>query len=220
MSEASLVHASGAAPYIAPAQSGPTTSLPSPDPSVGDGSPAPARARLLEHRLAAAPFVLGVVVLAFAQLPIDRALVDAFTAAVLVVLSAIDIERRIIPNRIILPAAGVVLVMQAALFPGEALDSALAAVVAALVLFAPRLFGRAWMGMGDVKLALLLGAALGWGVVGAVLLGFLCTFPVALLVLIRGGLGARRTMIPFGPFLALGALIVMFGPHFAGLATN
>jgi prepilin signal peptidase PulO-like enzyme (type II secretory pathway) len=53
-----------------------------------------------------------------------------------------------------------------------------------------------------------------------VLLGFLCTVPVSLLLLVRGGLGARRAMIPFGPFLALGALIVLFGPHLAGLPTN
>ena len=84
----------------------------------------------------------------------------------------------------------------------------------------PQLLGRAWMGMGDVKLALLLGAALGWGVVGAVLMAFLCTLPGDLLVLIRHGMAARKTTIPFGPFLALGALIVLFGPYLAGLSTS
>ncbi len=188
--------------------------------AVADSTTAPAAGRLLRHRAAVAPFLVGVVVLAFVTLPLDRAVVAAFTAAVLVVLSAIDIERRVIPNRIVLPATGVVLALQVALFTGQALESALVAILAALVLMIPQFFNRSWMGMGDVKLALLLGAALGWGVVGAVLLGFLCTFPVAVLVLIRGGMAARKTTIPFGPFLALGALIVLFGPHLAGLPTS
>jgi leader peptidase (prepilin peptidase)/N-methyltransferase len=167
-----------------------------------------------------APFVAGVVALAFATLPLDRAVVAAFVAAVLVLLSAIDIERRVIPNRIVLPATGIVLVAQIALFPGQALQWTLAAILAALALMVPQLLGRSWMGMGDVKLALLLGATLGWGVVGAVLIAFLCTLPVSVLVLIRGGMAARKTAIPFGPFLALGALIVLFGPHLLGLPTS
>jgi leader peptidase (prepilin peptidase)/N-methyltransferase len=176
--------------------------------------------RLLRSRATLAPFVIAAIAVAFATLPLDRAVVAAFTAAVLVVLSAIDIERRIIPNRIVLPAAGIVLVAQIALFPSHALEWMLAAILAALVLAIPALVNPAWMGMGDVKLALLLGAALGWGVVGAVLIAFLCTFPVAVFVLIRDGRGARGATIPFGPFLSLGGLIVLFGPHLAGLPTT
>jgi prepilin signal peptidase PulO-like enzyme (type II secretory pathway) len=174
--------------------------------------------RLPRTPLIAAPLVVGVVVLAFTTLGLDRAIVAAFTSAVLVVLSTIDIQRRIIPNRIVLPAAAVVWVMQIALFPGQALEWTLAAILAALALFIPQLLGRSWMGMGDVKLALLIGAALGWGVVGAVLLAFLCTAPVSIVVLIRGGMAARKTSIPFGPFLSLGALLVFYGPHLLDLA--
>jgi prepilin signal peptidase PulO-like enzyme (type II secretory pathway) len=83
----------------------------------------------------------------------------------------------------------------------------------------PQLIVRNWMGMGDVKLGLLLGAALGWGVLGAVLLAFVCVLPVALIVLLRGGVAARKTTIPFGPFLSLGALIILFGPELAGLTS-
>jgi leader peptidase (prepilin peptidase)/N-methyltransferase len=68
------------------------------------------------------------------------------------------------------------------------------------------------MGMGDVKLALLLGVGLGWDVFGALIVAFLCVLPVALLILLRGGMAARKTTIPFGPFLSLGGLIVLFGP--------
>jgi len=146
--------------------------------------------------------------------------VAAFAATVLIVLSAIDLERRIIPNRIVIPAAGIVLVAQIVLFPGQASEWVLAAVLSALVLMIPQLLGRSWMGMGDVKLALLLGATLGWGVLGAVFLAFLCVFPVALVLLIRHGSEARKMTIPFGPFLALGALIILFAPHLAGFPTS
>jgi leader peptidase (prepilin peptidase)/N-methyltransferase len=181
--------------------------------------PAGAEGRLLRSPASVSPFVLVIVALAFATLPLDRAVVAAFAGSTLVVLSAIDIERGIIPNRIVLPAAAIVLVAQLALFPGQASEWALAAVLAALALMLPQLLGRSWMGMGDVKLALLLGATLGWGVLGAVLIAFVCTFPVAVLVLLRGGIAARKTTIPFGPFLALGALIVLFGSHLSDLAS-
>jgi leader peptidase (prepilin peptidase)/N-methyltransferase len=183
-------------------------------------APADTRGRLLRPSAVAAPFVGVVVALAFATLPLDRAVVAAFAGAVLVILSVIDIQRGVIPNRIVVPAAGIVLVAQIALFPGQALEWTLAAILAALALMIPQLLGRSWMGMGDVKLALLLGATLGWGVIGAVLIAFLCSFPVSVVVLIRDGMSARKATIPFGPFLSLGALIVMFAPHLAGLSTS
>jgi leader peptidase (prepilin peptidase)/N-methyltransferase len=129
---------------------------------------------------------------------------------VLIVLSAIDLQRGIIPNRIVLPAAAIVLVAQVVLFPDRASEWVLAPIVAALVLMIPQLLRRTWMGMGDVKLALLLGATLGWAVLGALFLAFLCVFPVALALLIRHGSAARKMTIPFGPFMSLGALIVLF----------
>jgi leader peptidase (prepilin peptidase)/N-methyltransferase len=172
--------------------------------------------RLLQNPAPAAVVALAVVVLAFAALPLDHALVAAVTGATLVVVSAIDIERGIIPNRIVLPAAAIVLVAQIALFPGRAGEWALAAILAALFFLIPNVLSRKMMGMGDVKLALLLGAALGWQVVGAVALAFLCVFPVALLALARGGLAARKATIPFGPFLSLGALIMLFVPYLTG----
>lgn len=154
-----------------------------------------------------------LVVLSFAVMSPAHALVCAATSATLVVLSAVDIERGIIPNRIVLPAAAGVLVAQIALFPGHAVEWLLAALLAALFFIVPHLLSRSSVGMGDVKLALLLGAALGWQVAGAVVLAFVCVFPVALVALFRGGMAARKTTLPFGPFLSLGAVIVLFGPH-------
>jgi prepilin signal peptidase PulO-like enzyme (type II secretory pathway) len=164
--------------------------------------------------------VAAVVLLAFASLPFDEAVVAAFAGAVMVVLAGIDIDRGIIPNRIVLPAAGIVLLAQIALFPDRAGEWVLAALLAMTAFAIPQVLGRAWMGMGDAKLALLLGATLGRGVLGAVLIAFVCVFPVALAVLVHDGITARKRTIPFGPFLSLGGLIVLFGPHLAGLPTG
>src|SRR5207302_4415533 len=119
-----------------------------------------------------------------------------------VVLAAIDVQRGLLPTRIVLPASGLILLGDVVLFPNRAQEWVLAGLVAAVVLAIPPLLGRAWMGMGDAKLALLLGVGLGWGVFGALLVGFLCVFPAAVLVLLRGGIAARKATVPFGPFLA------------------
>jgi leader peptidase (prepilin peptidase)/N-methyltransferase len=81
----------------------------------------------------------------------------------------------------------------------------------------PNLINASLMGMGDVKLMVLLGTGLGWGAVGAIMIGFLGAFPFALLTLIRGGVAARKATLPFGPFLALGGLVILIVPHFTVL---
>jgi leader peptidase (prepilin peptidase)/N-methyltransferase len=193
---------------------------------VPQGSPLPAavpssiRFALPRRTALLAVLVASLAVVAFATLPVDRAVIAAFLAGVLAVLSAIDIERGIIPNRIVLPASCLVLMAQLAVFPNRALEWTLAPIVLAFLLAIPGLLGRAWMGMGDVKLALLLGAGLGWGAFSALPVASVCVFPAALIVLIRGGVAARNATIPFGPFMSLGALIVLFGPHLAGLPSS
>lgn len=136
--------------------------------------------------------------------------VAALTLCVLAVLSAIDLEYRVLPNVIVLPAFAVVLLLQLALFPGEAPQWVGAALAAALFLGAPRLISRQSMGMGDVKLALLLGAALGWQVFGAIVIGCLAIIPYALVLLLRGHEHVRKARVPFGPFLTLGAVVTFF----------
>ena len=142
-------------------------------------------------RTATALAVVGVITLALAALPGERAVIAALTGAALVVLSAIDIHRRIIPNRIVLPAAALVLVVHVAMAPAQTAEWVLAPLTAAVVLAIPTVLGRDWIGMGDAKLALLLGAALGWGVIVAVLLAFVCTLPAALFLVDGPVSGAR-----------------------------
>ena len=139
-----------------------------------------------------------------------RAFVAAFFVAVLVALSAIDFERRILPDRIVLPATPVALVAPLALFPGQAVAWILGAFGASLFLFVAVVAYPKGMGMGDVKLALLLGAALGKLVAVGLMLGMLAAMVVALVLIARHGAAARKMAIPFGPFLALGSVIALF----------
>jgi leader peptidase (prepilin peptidase)/N-methyltransferase len=176
------------------------------------------RAPLLRHAAPVAVMSSAFAVLAFITYsPGAEALITAFMAAVLVVLAATDIERRIIPNRIVLPATAIALVAHLAVTPGRSSDFILAAIGGGVAFFIPNMINRSLMGMGDVKLVVLLGAGLGWGVVGAVTVAFLSVFPVAVVTLIRGGAAARKATLPFGPFLALGGLCVLIAPHLAGL---
>lgn len=139
-----------------------------------------------------------------------HALVAAILSVALVLLTAIDLDRRLLPDAIVLPTLGIVLILQIAFYPDHALEWVLAALAAALFFFIPMLVYPAGMGMGDVKLAALLGAALGKSVVAAILAGLLAAAVVALAMLAREGLGARKKAIPFGPFLAFGGLLVLF----------
>ena len=137
-----------------------------------------------------------------------RAAVAAFFCAVLVAVSAVDLEHRIIPNRIVLPAAALVLAAQTALAPSP--EWAIAAFGASGFLLLAALLYPAGMGMGDVKLALLMGAALGRTVPVALLLGMAAAMVPAIVLIARHGTRARKMGIPFGPFLALGSVAALF----------
>jgi leader peptidase (prepilin peptidase)/N-methyltransferase len=130
--------------------------------------------------------------------------------AVLVVLAAIDLERRIIPNVIVLPAAGLVLLGNILVDWGDAWKYAAAAGASFLVALAIHVVTKGGFGMGDVKLCLLLGAGLAWAVLGAFLLASLAAAAVGIAILVRSGLDARKQVIPYGPFLALGGIVAAF----------
>jgi leader peptidase (prepilin peptidase)/N-methyltransferase len=140
-----------------------------------------------------------------------EAAVAAFFCAVLVVLSAIDLERFIVPNRIVLPAAAVVLVAQTLLHPS--VEWPAAGLGASTFLFLAALAYPRGMGMGDVKLALLLGFMLGRTVPIGMFLGMLAAIVPSLVLFARHGGAARKMRIPFAPFLALGAVIALFAGH-------
>jgi leader peptidase (prepilin peptidase) / N-methyltransferase len=140
-----------------------------------------------------------------------QAAIAAFFCVVLVAVTATDLTHRIIPNRIVVPAAALVLVAQTALRPS--LEWAIAALVAGLFLFVAALAYPGGMGMGDVKLALLMGAALGKTVSVAMMAGMLAALIPSMYLLARHGSKARKMGIPFGPFLALGSVMALFAGH-------
>jgi leader peptidase (prepilin peptidase) / N-methyltransferase len=155
--------------------------------------------------LATAGLMAGSVV-AFG-LSLHAAAAAVFCAA-LVVVTATDLTHRIVPNRVVLPAAVAVLALMSAGEPS--VEWALAALGASGFLLAAALAYPAGMGMGDVKLALLMGAALGRTVSVALLLGMLAALVPSVVLLARHGARARKMAIPFAPFLALGSVVALF----------
>ena len=147
----------------------------------------------------------GACFLRFGVTP--KAFIGAFFAAVLVVVAIVDLRLRIVPNAIVLPAAGLILIAQIAFYPDRTVEWVLATVLAPLPFLVMSLVSPRALGMGDVKLALVLGAALGKLVVVGLLIGTFAGALAAAALFVREGRAARRKMIPYAPFLAFGGLV-------------
>jgi len=145
--------------------------------------------------------VLIVACVAVLGPTLEAALAAGF-CAVLVTLSAIDIQLRIVPNRIVLPAAAAALVLHTAIDPSP--EWVFSALAAAGVLFVVVFAYPKGLGMGDVKLALLLGAVLGASVSVALMLGLFAALVPAAVLVTRHGVAARKMGVPLVPFLSLG----------------
>ena len=141
--------------------------------------------------------------------PTPHGVIGAGFAATLVVLAAIDLRYGLLPNRIVLPAAAAVLLLQISFYPEDAAEWVAASLGAAGFLLVPSLINASGIGMGDVKLALLLGAMLGGGVIAALLIAFLSLWPVAIYLIATQGWEARKQAVPLGPSLAFGSILVL-----------
>ncbi len=161
--------------------------------------------RDLAIELATALLLVGCV-LAFGLTA--KAAAAGIACAALVVVTATDLERRIVPNRVVLPAAAAVLALQTVSHPSP--EWAIGAAGAAAFLFLAVLAYPGGMGMGDVKLALLIGALLGLTTPVGIMLGLLLALIPSVVLLARHGTGARKLGIPFAPFLAAGAVVALF----------
>ena len=126
----------------------------------------------------------------------------------LVIVTATDLEYRLIPNRVVGPAALIVLAGMTVAHPSPAWLICAVAASAFLLVFS--LISPQGMGMGDVKLAFLMGAALGPSVVAALVIASLASLGPSIYILARHGRAGRKVGFPFGPFLALGSVIALF----------
>ncbi|HEV2858985.1 MAG TPA: prepilin peptidase [Solirubrobacterales bacterium] len=136
------------------------------------------------------------------QLALGLVLVTALMAVTIT-----DFERRIIPNKVLLAAMLVGPVVVVVWDPSSLPERAIAAAAAGGLLFTAALLYPRGMGLGDVKLAAVMGFFLGQDVGPALLIALLSGSIVGLAVIAREGASARKKAIPFGPFLALGAFI-------------
>jgi leader peptidase (prepilin peptidase) / N-methyltransferase len=138
------------------------------------------------------------------------ALIGLVLCPVMVLLTAIDLEHRLLPNVIVLPASLAVLAVVAVAQPHHLVTHIAAGVALGGFFFASAAFFPGSIGFGDSKLGLLIGLALGSQTFNAVEIALLCVLVVALWIVLTKGAAARKNTIAFGPFLALGAVLGFF----------
>lgn len=125
----------------------------------------------------------------------------------LVAITLTDLEQRIIPNKILVVAAILGGGIAAATDPGSLAERAISAAAAGGLLFIAALVYPRGMGLGDVKLAAVMGLFLGRNVAPAILVALLAGSAVGLAMIAREGPEVRKRAIPFGPFLAFGGVV-------------
>jgi leader peptidase (prepilin peptidase)/N-methyltransferase len=169
--------------------------------------------RTREVPTAAAGF--GAAALAVATVARLGLSADAFAWAVvqvvLVGVAAYDLSTRRIKNLVTVAVAVVAVVLRAAFERSSLGEVVVAGVVVMLAFFALSLFTRGGLGMGDVKLAGMLGFVLGWAVLPALIIGTIAGGVAAAFLL--GGEAGKRATLAYGPYLALGGAVTILLAH-------
>lgn len=148
------------------------------------------------------------MVLVYRHDPAEAAIGLVFVT-VLAIVTLTDLERRIIPNKVLIVGAALCLAIAVPTDPSGLPERAIAAGAAGGLLFLVVLAYPAGMGLGDVKLAATMGLFLGRAIAPAILIALLAGSLVGLALIARHGARARKMAIPFGPFLALGGVVGM-----------
>jgi leader peptidase (prepilin peptidase)/N-methyltransferase len=133
--------------------------------------------------------------------------IDLVFLTMLAAITLTDLERRIIPDKILLTGAILCVAIAVPTDLGGMPERLAAAVVSGGLLFLVVLAYPKGMGLGDVKLTATMGLFLGWAVAPAVLVALFAGSFVGLAMIARHGAAARKMAIPFGPFLALGGVV-------------
>jgi leader peptidase (prepilin peptidase)/N-methyltransferase len=163
--------------------------------------------RVRRHRLVpAAALVLAAATLGLQGRDVDAA-AWAAVQVVLVAIAAIDVATRRIPNVVTLGTAAGAVVLRLVLARGALPETLAAGAICFAVFLLLAILSRGAFGMGDVKLAGLLGLLLGTDVVGALLLGTLCGAAAALIAARRER--SLKATLAYGPYLCLGAAVVI-----------
>jgi leader peptidase (prepilin peptidase) / N-methyltransferase len=160
--------------------------------------------------LTAAAFAAVVAVRGFD----DNLLLELPFVACLIALAGIDLDHKLLPNKIVYPMAVYGLVATAIVDTDDLVEHVIAGAGGFLFLFIAVLAYPRGMGMGDVKLAGAMGLYLGLSLIPAMLTAFLTGSLVGLGMMAREGVQARKKAVPFGVFLALGGIVgVLAGPE-------
>ena len=168
----------------------------------------------LVELLTAAVFAAVVAVRGFD----DDLLLELPFVAALIALAAIDLDHRLLPNKIVYPLAVWGVVATLLVDSGDLVEHLVAGAGAFLFLFLAVLAYPRGMGMGDVKLAGAMGLFLGLSVIPALLTAFLSGSVIGVAIIAREGVAARKKAVPFGVFLALGGIVaVLAGPELIDL---
>jgi leader peptidase (prepilin peptidase) / N-methyltransferase len=125
----------------------------------------------------------------------------------LLAITVTDLETRLIPNKILIVSAVLGIVLAAALDSSSLPERAIAAAAAGGLLLLALLIYPRGMGMGDVKLAAVMGLYLGRSVAPALLIALAAGALVGIGMMLSEGASARKRAVPFGPFLALGGVV-------------
>lgn len=142
-------------------------------------------------------------------------------ASVLAVITLTDLERRIIPNRVLAFGAVVGIALVAVVDSGALPERLIAAAAGGGFLLIVALAYPRGMGMGDVKLAAMMGLYLGSAVAPALLIGFAAGSVLGVGLILKHGSEGRRLAVPFGPFLALGGILgLLVGPDIVDWYTD
>ncbi len=159
------------------------------------------------------PVALGLAVATFARLGLDaNAAAWAAVQVVLVALAAYDLATRLLPNPVTVSVSVLALALRAAFAWSELWKVALAGAAAFLAFFVLAIVFRGGLGMGDVKLAGMLGFLLGRAVVPALAIG-ICAGALVALVLLASSRATLRSPIAYGPYLALGGAVAILAFH-------
>ena len=141
--------------------------------------------------------------------------------AFLIALAGIDLDHRLLPNKIVYPMAAYGVVATLLVERDDLVEHLIAGAGAFVFLLAAVLAYPRGMGMGDVKLGGAMGLYLGLSIIPALLVAFLSGTLVGLGIIAREGAQARKKAVPFGIFLALGGIVaILAGPELIELYSD